>query len=90
MEYKTADGHVLDDALLDQEAEVFERGDRPSGWNASDNKPVSVTLPVWVIAEADAEAARVNVSRRAVLNMWLAEKAEQSGQHRRALAAQQG
>ena len=86
MEYRTADGHVVDDALLDQEAEVLERGERPEGWRAPAGRPVSVTLPAWVIAEADAEAARVNVSRRAVLNMWLAEKAEQSGRHRRSLA----
>ena len=86
MEYKTADGHVIDDELLAREAEAFERGERPEGWHAAENRPVSVTLPGWVIAEADAEAARVNVSRRAVLNMWLAEKAEQSSQHRKALS----
>lgn len=86
MEYRTADGHTIDDELLAQEADAFERGERPDGWRTPENRPVSVTLPAWVIAEADAEAARVNVSRRAVLNMWLAEKAEQSGQHRRALA----
>ena len=86
MEYRTADGHVVDDALLGQEAEVFERGERPEGWRAPGSRPVSVMLPAWVIAEADAEAARVNISRRAVLSMWLAEKAEQSDQHRRSLA----
>lgn len=86
MEYRTADGHVVDDELLEQEAEAFERGERPDVWQASESRPVNVTLPSWVIAEADAEAERVNVSRRAVLNMWLAEKAEQSLQHRRELA----
>lgn len=86
MEYRTADGHILDDALLEQEADAFERGIRPDGWRMSESRPVSVTLPGWVIAEADAEAARVNISRRAVLNMWLAEKAEQSERHRRELA----
>ncbi len=86
MEYLTSDGHAIDDTLLEQEAEAFERGERPEGWRAPESRPVSLTLPTWVIAEADAEATRVNVSRRAVLNMWLAEKAEQSGQHRKALA----
>lgn len=86
MEYRTADGYVINDETLEQEAEAFERGERPDGWRMPESRPVSVTLPAWVIAEADAEAARVNVSRRAVLNMWLAEKAEQSGQHRRSLA----
>lgn len=84
MEYKTANGHVVDDELLAQEAESFERGERPSGWRTSGNRPVNVTIPVWVIAEAEAE--RINVSRRAILNLWLAEKAEQSAQHRKALA----
>lgn len=86
MEYRTADGHVIDGELLAQEAEAFERGERPESWRASESRPVSVTLPGWVIAEADAEAARVNVSWRAVLNMWLAEKAEQSSRHRKELA----
>ena len=86
MEYRTADGHVIDDELLEQEAEAFEHGERPSGWRTSGNRPVNVTIPLWVIAEADAEAERVNVSRRAILNLWLAEKAEQSAQHRKALA----
>ncbi|MDO4538820.1 MAG: hypothetical protein Q4B54_11720 [Coriobacteriales bacterium] len=72
--------------MLEQEAEAFERGERPEEWRAPESRPVSLTLPTWVIAEADAEASRVNVSRRAVLNMWLAEKAEQSEQHRKALA----
>ena len=44
MEYRTADGHVVDDALLDQEAEVLERGERPEGWRAPAGRPVSVTL----------------------------------------------
>lgn len=72
MEYRTAGGNIVDDALLNQEAEAFERGERPEGWRVPTGRPVSMTLPAWVIAEADAEAARVNVSRRAVLNMWLA------------------
>lgn len=86
MKYKTADGHTIDDALLESEAEVLERGERPDGWREPETRPVSVTLPSWVISEADAEAARINVSRRAILNMWLAEKAEQSAQHRRTVA----
>ena len=88
MDYRTEDGHVIDDELLASEADALERGERPESWQAIDNRPVSVTLPVWVIAEADAEASRINVSRRAVLNMWLAEKAEQSMQHRRTFASQ--
>lgn len=86
VEYRTADGFTIDDEMLSQEAEAFEDGERPEGWRTPASRPVSVTLPAWVIAEADAEAERVNVSRRAVLNIWLAEKAEQSVKHRRELA----
>lgn len=86
MEYRLSDGHMIDDELLACETDAFERGERPEGWEAAESRPLSVTLPVWVIAEADAEATRINVSRRAVLNMWLAEKAEQSFRHRHALA----
>ena len=84
MEYRTADGFTIDDEMLSQEAEAFEAGERPEGWRTPASRLVSVTLPAWVVTEADAE--RVNVSRRAVLNIWLAEKAEQSAKHRRELA----
>ena len=76
MEYKTADGYTVTDEALEAEAELFEEGGRPEGWGAA--KPVNVTLPAWVIAAADTEAKRINVSRRAILNMWLATMAEKS------------
>lgn len=87
MDYETSDGNVVDDETLSQEAEVFERGERPEVWSEPECRPVSVTLPSWVIAEADAEAARINVSRRAILNLWLSEKAEQSCLHRQSIAS---
>lgn len=87
MDYETFDGNVVDDEMLSQEAELFERGERPEVWEAFDSRSVSLTLPEWVVAEADVEAARMNVSRRAILNIWLAKSAEQSCQHRQSMAA---
>lgn len=43
--------------------------------NAGVVRQVGLSLPEWVVEAADAEARRVNVPRRSVLNMWLAEKA---------------
>lgn len=85
-EYVTVDGRALTDADLEEEAEAFERGERPPSWREPEAQAVSVRLPAWVIASADAEARRVNVSRRAILNMWLAEAAERSDSRRRSAA----
>ena len=76
--YLTEDGHLLTNEMLETEAELYEKGERPKVWREPDPRQVNLTLPAWVIAAADAEAARINVSRRAVLNFWLAEKAEQA------------
>ena len=84
--YLTADCHVLADEDLEREAEAFERGERPAAWHEPGTQSLSVDLPAWIVASADAEARRVNVSRRAIINMWLAEKAEQSDSRRRAVA----
>ena len=43
MEYRTADGFTLTDEMLEAEAALLERGERPEGWE--ENKPVNVTLP---------------------------------------------
>ena len=32
MEYTTADGHVVTNEQLEAEAKLFERGERPDGW----------------------------------------------------------
>ena len=89
MIHKTLDGHEVTDEQLDREAQSYERGEWPSGTTIRTEQEVrqlNVTLPLWVVNAADAEAARLNVSRRAVLNIWLADKAEQSQERRRRLA----
>ena len=78
MEYKTADGHFVTDEMLEEEASELERGGRPASWKDAPPRQVNTTLPAWVVDAADSEAARLNISRKAVLNIWLAEKAEQT------------
>ena len=79
MKYQTADGHTVTDETLEAEAQLFEKGERPSVWSESEPpKQVNTALPAWVVNVADAEASRLNISRRAVLNIWLAEKAEEA------------
>ena len=81
MIHKTLDGHEISDEELDREAQSYESGDWPAGTTVRTEQEVrqlNVTLPLWVVGAADAEAARLNISRRAVLNIWLAEKAEQA------------
>lgn len=47
-------------------------------------RKVNCTLPGWVVEEAELEARHLAVSRSAVLNMWPADKAEQSRARRAA------
>ena len=42
-----------------------------------DPRDVLLSLPEWAIATADAEAKRRNVTRRAVLNTWITDKADE-------------
>lgn len=39
-------------------------------------RKVNCALPSWLVAEAEAEARRLAVSRSAIINMWLVEGAE--------------
>ncbi|WP_241963788.1 type II toxin-antitoxin system BrnA family antitoxin [Gordonibacter sp. 28C] len=39
-------------------------------------RKVNGTMPSWLVDELDIEARHLAVSRQAVINMWLAEKAE--------------
>ena len=80
MDIITLDDPILSESALEEEAKAFESGDWTDGITIRNSEPrqVNVTLPAWVVVTADAEAARINVSRRAVLNYWIAEKAEQT------------
>lgn len=44
----------------------------------SDPKNILIALPTWVIEVAEQEAKRRNVSRRALLNMWICDKADET------------
>ncbi|MCB1338084.1 MAG: ribbon-helix-helix protein, CopG family [Maritimibacter sp.] len=37
---------------------------------------VNVDLPAWMVAGLDREAARLGVSRQALINLWIAERLE--------------
>lgn len=39
---------------------------------------VNVDFPVWMIKRLDQEAVRLNVSRQAVIKMWLADRMKSS------------
>ncbi len=40
-------------------------------------RKATYSFPEWVVDEAEREAKRVAVSRSAIINMWVAEKAEE-------------
>ncbi len=61
-------GEELDEHLAWEDAVVSDPA-------TGEVRPVSLVLPEWVVRTADAEARAINISRRAVLNSWLAEKA---------------
>lgn len=48
---------------------------RRPGWEDEPRK-VNGTMPSWLVEELDLEARHLAVSRQAVINTWLAEKAE--------------
>ena len=43
-------------------------------------KPVQIDLPNWMIVALDEEARRLNVARKALINIWLAERIESNQQ----------
>ena len=46
-------------------------------------RKATYSFPGWVVDEAEREAKRVAISRSAVINMWVAEKAEEQIARRR-------
>ncbi len=46
-----------------------------------DPRDVLLSLPEWAIAVAEAEAKRRNVTRRAILNTWITDKADEIRMH---------
>jgi len=69
----------------DEFDEMFDRGEdvtsaldvaktrRPG----SEQRRVNVDFPVWMIESLDREAARLGVSRQAIVKVWIAERLEQ-------------
>ena len=50
---------------------------QPNKEQASAVRKATYSFPSWVVDEAEREAKRVAISRSAVINMWVAEKAEE-------------
>ena len=48
-------------------------------------RKVTHNIPEWVVSEAELEARHLAVSRSAVFNVWLAEKAKESRRERAAM-----
>ena len=46
-----------------------------------DPRDVLLSLPAWAIAAAEQEAKRRNVTRRAILNTWITDKADEVRMH---------
>ncbi|HYX39682.1 MAG TPA: hypothetical protein VE954_41825 [Oligoflexus sp.] len=40
----------------------------------SATKTLTIDLPTWMIAELDMEARRLNVARKALINVWIADR----------------
>lgn len=78
----------FDEAFDGGEQDVLEYADLSTVRKVNDEsesvRKVNCNLPAWVVEEAEREAKHLAVSRSAVLNMWLAEKAEESSAARAA------
>jgi len=70
------------DALFDAGEDIAPYLDLESATRPNQQKRVNVDFPKWMVAELDAEARRLCVTRQSVIKMWLAEKLEQTAEQR--------
>ncbi len=65
----------FDDVFDAGEEDVVEHLDLENASRPNrQQKRVNVDFPVWMVESLDAEAARIGVTRQAIIKMWLAEK----------------
>jgi len=61
----------------------FDRGDDIASWIDFDKavvvRRVNVDFPGWMIKRLDQEALKLNVSRQAVIKMWLSDRMRPRG-----------
>lgn len=59
--------------------EAFDRGEDISRHiaEARSSRRVNVDFPAWMVAALDAEAARLDVPRQAIIKMWIDERLKQ-------------
>lgn len=43
---------------------------------ASSTKTINIDLPLWLLGELDVEASRLNIARKALINIWLSDRLE--------------
>ncbi len=60
----------------------FDRGEDISGFldlkNATVVQRVNVDFPSWMVVMLDREAVKLNVSRQAIIKMWITERIDPS------------
>ena len=56
----------------------FSKGRRP----LLEQKRVNVDFPAWMIESLDKEASRLGVTRESIIEVWLAERLEQSASNK--------
>ncbi len=66
------------DRMFDDGEDIDHLIDWSSAERVNRPTPVGLELPLWMVKRLDAHAVRRNVSRQALINMWLAERLEKS------------
>ncbi len=76
---------MFDDGELDAADYIDASTLRGVEADANELKATTITLPRWLFAELDREAARRGTSRQSVMKNWLVDRAdEERGKHRAA------
>ena len=87
-ETKTMSAEEFDCIFDEGEQDVLQYADlstvRKIGADEDAVRKVNCSLPAWIVEAAEEEARHLAISRSAVINIWLAEKAQE---HRQARAA---
>lgn len=70
------------DEKFDNGEEVIDEFDLTKSIQPNkDMRKVNVDFPAWMVEKLDEEAARIGISRQAVIKTWIAEKLDQKYAH---------
>lgn len=69
------------DRMFDDGEDVseFVEWEHPAVRDPDGSKRVNLNMPVWLVDVLDDQAKHLSVSRQAIANIWLAERAKQEG-----------